>query len=242
MGHVHVNPHPGHHNHRPARVPRELRHDPIRFSHRGHHGYGHYITVLPRHYEVRHYHGIDYYYWDHVWYRYYSGRYWVCRPPFGYVFTPLADAVLAACTIGYYFDNMYYYDTVNDNARTIVEQNSTIAANNAIIEQQNQTIAMNSARAQAAGSLANSLGLVQSFASAGTEYYYNDGVFYVKEADGQYTVIVPPAGAQVETLPSDYEVIELDGNTYYKVDDTVYRTTVNAEGNACFEVLGQLTQ
>ena len=239
MGHVHVNPNPGSHAHRPA--PRELHHTPVHFSHRGPHAYGHYVTVRPARYEFRHYHGIDYYFWDNVWYRYYSGRYWVTRPPFGYVFHPLADAVFAACTFAYYYDNYIYYDNlVTANAREINEQNKIIAENNAIIAEQNKSIAMNSSLAQASGSLANSLGLTQSYASAGTEYFYNDGVFYVKGADGQYTVIVPPAGALVDSLPEDYEVIELQGNSYYKVDDTVYRATVGPDGKACFEVLGQL--
>ena len=239
MGHVHVNPRPGH-NHAHHHANREVHSTPVRFSHRGYHGYGHYVNVIPSHYVIRRYRGIDYYYWDDVWYRYYRGRYWVCRPPFGYVFSPLADAALAACTFAYYFDREYYYDTINENARTIAEQNNTIAANNAVIAQQNAAIAMNSTLAEASGNLANSLGLVQSFADAGAEYFYNDGVFYIKGADGQYTVIVPPAGAMVDSLPEDYEQIELDGNTYYKVDDTVYRMTINAEGKACFEVLGQL--
>lgn len=239
-GHVHVNPRPGHHN-RPAFVARELRHSPAHFSHHGYHSYGHYRHALPPRYVVRHYWGRDYYYYNDIWYRYYAGRYWVCRPPFGYVFTPLADALYTACSFAYYFDRLHYYDTVNENANTIVAQNETIAANNAVIASQNETIARNAALAQASGDLANSLGLVQSFASADTEYFYNDGVFYVKGADGQYTVIVPPAGALVDTLPEDYEQIELGGNTYYKVDDTIYRATVSPEGKACFEVLGQMT-
>ena len=109
-----------------------------------------------------------------------------------------------------------------------------------MIAQQNQTIAMNANMAAASSSLAQSLGLVQSYADAGLEYFYNDGVFYTKGAGGQYTVIVPPAGAIVDKLPEDFEIIELGGNTYYKVDDTVYRMTISAEGTACFEVLGQL--
>ena len=131
-------------------------------------------------------------------------------------------------------------NTINDNARTIQEQNSTIAANNALIAQQNANIAMNSSMAAASGSLAQSLGLVQSYANAGGEYFYNDGVFYTKGADGQYVVIVPPAGAIVDKLPDDFEVVELGGGTYYKVDDTIYRMIVSADGDACFEVLGQL--
>ena len=237
---VHVNHHPGGPAHRPHR-PVELRERPRHFHYSGHHYYGHYVPHIPHGYVVRHYWGRDYYYYDNIWYRYYSGRYWVCRPPWGYVFTPLADAVYTACAFAYYYDRIHYYDTINENANTIVAQNETIAANNAVIASQNETIARNAALAQASGDLANSLGLVQSYADASVEYFYNDGVFYIKGSDGQYTVIVPPAGALVETLPDDYEVIELGGETYYKVDDTVYRTTI-VNGKAMFEVLGQLTK
>jgi hypothetical protein len=67
-------------------------------------------------------------------------------------------------------------------------------------------------------------------------------VFYTVDANGQYSVIVPPAGALVETLPEDYDMVVLaDGKEYYKVDDTVYRVTI-VEGKPYFEVLGQLLQ
>ena len=74
----------------------------------------------------------------------------------------------------------------------------------------------------------------------GASYYYQDGVFYTITADGKYMVIAPPAGALVESLPEDYEVVTLsDGNVYYKVDNTIYRMTVN-EGKPYFEVVGQM--
>ena len=129
---------------------------------------------------------------------------------------------------------------LSEGERTIAEQNATIAANNAVIAEQNSEIAANARKVSESSSLAESLGLSQSFAKAGTEYYYNDGVFYIKGDDGQYIVIVPPAGALVDALPGVHELIELGGNTYYKVDDTVYRMTISEEGKACFEVLGQL--
>lgn len=224
--------------HRPP-VHREYRGTPAHFHVRGPHHYGHYIPGAPPRYRLYHYWGRDYYYYDNIWYRYYGGRYWICRPPWGYVFSPLADAVFTACEFAYYFDRIHYYNTINENAQTIAAQNEAIAANNAVLASQNDAIARGAAAAQASGDLASSLGLVQSYASASTEYYYNDGVFYVKDADGQYTVIVPPAGALVETLPEDYEIVTLGGKEYYKVDDTIYRMVV-IDNKAMFEVLGQL--
>ncbi|MBQ4192416.1 MAG: hypothetical protein II647_03515, partial [Bacteroidales bacterium] len=83
------------------------------------------------------------------------------------------------------------------------------------------------------------LGLFQSYANANQQYYYDDGIFFIEGANGQYQTIVPPAGALIAELPDDYEIITLDGVEYYKVDDTVYRTVV-VDGKALFEVLGQL--
>ena len=40
------------------------------------------------------------------------------------------------------------------------------------------------------------------------------------------------------SLPDDYDVIVLNGVEYYKVDQTVYRTTL-MDGNPYLEVLGQ---
>ena len=226
---------PAHH----APSHREFNGRPAHFHVRGPHHYGHYIPGPPPRYKLYHYWGRDYYYYDNIWYRYYGGRYWICRPPWGYVFSPLADAVFTACEFAYYFDRIHYYNSVSENAQTIAAQNEAIAANNAVLASQNEAIARNTAAANAAGDLASSLGLVQSYANAGIEYYYNDGVFYVKDADGQYTVIVPPAGALVETLPEDYEIVTLGGKEYYKVDDTIYRMVV-IDNKAMFEVLGQL--
>ena len=94
-------------------------------------------------------------------------------------------------------------------------------------------------RAQVAVGLAGQLGLSQSYADASTTYYYQDGVFYSIAPDGQYYVIVPPAGALVEKLPEDFETIYLGGEKYFKVDDTIYQFTVS-EGKPYFEVIGQM--
>jgi len=95
-------------------------------------------------------------------------------------------------------------------------------------------------KSAAAYSAATKLGLVQSYASANSEYYYDDGVFFTKGSDGQYEVIVPPAGALIKALPDDYDTVTLsDGNEYYRVENTIYRMTVS-DGVPYFEVLGQL--
>ena len=123
--------------------------------------------------------------------------------------------------------------------QTFGRLNQLIAQNNATIAAQNNMIAQSGVRAQEAYGVANQLGLVQSYASAATTYYYQDGVFYAQNTDGQYYVIVPPAGALVENLPEDFETVILNGEKYYRVDDTIYQMTIN-DGKPYFEVLGQM--
>ena len=135
---------------------------------------------------------------------------------------------------------MNTYSQINENNEYIAQQNAVIAQNNATIAAQNAQIASSQLMAQQAYTVANNLGLVQSYADASTNYYYQDGVFYVADSNGQYKVILPPAGAIVETIPEDYDMVTLaDGKEYYKVDDTVYRITI-VEGKPLFEVLGQM--
>ncbi len=152
----------------------------------------------------------------------------------------IADMAWTAVRLQYYYTVANTYSQINDNNRYIAEQNAIIARNNATIAAQNQTIAANQQLASQAYGLANELGLVQSYAAAGSDYFYQDGIFYIKDSAGEYKVIVPPAGALVETLPEDYDMVTLkDNNEYYKVDDTVYRITIS-DGKPLFEVLGQL--
>ena len=50
------------------------------------------------------------------------------------------------------------------------------------------------------------------------EYYYDEGVFYLK-GNGGYTVVSAPLGAKIKTLPSGYETVSVDDagtkNYYY---------------------------
>ena len=206
------------------------------------HCYGYRVRTLPS-YAHRHvYHGLTYYYYNDIWYRPYGGYYVVCRPPFGTVLAAniISDMAWAAIRFSYYNTVAQTYSQINENYEFIAQQNAIIAQNNAIIAAQNEMIEAGQQQADQASALALQLGLVQSYAAAGSTYYYQDGVFYVMDANGQYAVIVPPAGALVETLPEDYDIVVLaDGNEYYKVDDTVYRVTI-VEGKPYFEVLGQL--
>ena len=206
------------------------------------HCYGHRVRMLPSHALRYIFHGITYYCYNDIWYRPYAGHYVVCRPPYGTILAAnlIADMTWASIRFSYYNTVARTYDQINENYEYIAQQNAIIAQNNAVIAAQNAQIAQGQQQAVEAYSLASQLGLYQSYAAADGSYFYQDGVFYAIDANGQYSVIVPPAGALVETLPEDYDMVVLaDGNEYYKVDDTVYRVTV-VEGKPYFEVLGQL--
>jgi len=206
------------------------------------HCFGHRVRILPSH-ARRHIHfGVTYYCYNDIWYRPYGSYYVVCRPPFGTVLAAnlIADMTWNAVRLSYYYTVANTYSRINENNEYIAKQNEIIAQNNATIAAQNQAIAMNQQLASQAYTLANELGLVQSYAAAGSDYYYQDGVFYTPGPNGQYMVIAPPAGALVESLPEDYEVVTLsDGNVYYKVDNTIYRMTID-DGKPYFEVVGQM--
>ena len=204
------------------------------------HYFGYRVHVLPPRYRRITHWGIDYYYYEGIYYRPYGGVYVICRPPFG---TPLERAIDRALfnlvKFSYYCNTYRTYNTVFDNYNVIAQQNLIIAQNNARIAAQNASYALNSGRALSAYELANKLGLVQSYAYANSDYFYQDGVFYSVSASGNYTTIVPPAGALVSSLPDDYETIVLNGIEYYMVDNTVYRTTL-FDGQPYLEVLGQM--
>ena len=231
--------------HNMYRVPPRQR-DPMAWDRPGHfwgdhpHYYGYRIHALPPSWRRISHWGMDYYYYNGIYYRPYGGAYVVCRPPFG---TPLEAAIdraiLRTLRFAYYYDTYRTYESVFDYYNVIARQNLIIAQQNARLIARNSSYAINSNRALSAYELANRLGLVQSYAYANADYFYQDGVFYTVSASGVYTTIVPPAGALVPSLPDDYEIIVMGGIEYYLVDNTVFRTTV-FEGEPYLEVLGQM--
>jgi len=227
------------------------------------HYFGYRVRLLPAGaIRISHF-GVIYFCYDGIYYRPYGNYYIVVRPPFGTAvsISLVPEHYFRPVQISYYNTVSYSYELENQNYDFIRQQNEIIAKNNEIIAQQQEIIAKNTAiiagqnSAQATLSaaqskalnqkdgseaylLAKSLGLVQSYADANLEYFYEDGVFYAMEGK-EYKVIVPPAGARVETLPDDYELVTFDdGLEYYKVDDTIYMITI-VEGKPYFEVLGQ---
>ena len=210
------------------------------YDHHHPHCFGFRVEVLPPRYKVVRYFGIDYYIYNDVYYRPYRDHYIVCRPPFGVTIArSVVDISFATVNFAYYSNVYRTFGAIDANNSYIDQQNRIIAQNNATIMAQNRAIAMNPNSALSSYEIANRLGLVQSYAYADRNYFYQDGVFYIVNAGGQYQVIVPPAGALVQNLPEDYDIITLGGVQYYRVDDTVYRLTL-VSGSPYLEVLGQM--
>lgn len=218
----------------PHRSPISYRR-PSRFWDSGDHYFGYRVKRLPLNYGSREYFGVSYYVLNDVFYRYVDGSYYVCRPPFGVAFMPARFGAVS-CSFAFYFASYRNYRTYNDVARYITDRNALVASGNSRL----RFSSGNAQRAYESYLLADRLGLVQSFAAAAADYYYEDGVFFVRTSGGEYVTVVPPAGALVVELPDDYRVIYLDGVEYYAVDYTVYRA-VALDGNLYFEVLGQMT-
>lgn len=74
---------------------------------------------------------------------------------------------------------------------------------------------------------------------AGEEYYYDEGVFYLKGSGG-YTVVAAPVGGIVKTIPSGYETVTLDdagsvknyywGGTFYEKVSNGYKVVAPTSG------------
>ena len=204
------------------------------------HFFGYRVQTLPPRYRRISHWGRAYYFYNNVYYLRYGNWYVITRPPFGVMIDiALRDMAFASVRFSYYHNVYRTFDIIDSNYRTILEQNREIARNNALLARQNSALALNSNRALSAYEIASALGLVQSFANINTEYFYEDGVFYVATKKNRYEVIVPPAGALVNELPDDYDTIVLNGVEYYKVDDTVYRLVL-VDGIPALEVLGQM--
>jgi hypothetical protein len=77
-------------------------------------------------------------------------------------------------------------------------------------------------------------------AVADGEYYYDEGVFYLKEKEG-YTVVAAPVGGIVKSIPSGYETIVLDdksgaknyywGGTFYEKVSKGYKVVAPTSGS-----------
>ena len=195
----------------------EPRYRPMPSYHYGNHYFGHRIHTLPYGYSLIRVGYRDYYYYDGIYYRpYWDGGYYVCRPPLGTrIATALFDIAMSAIAI--------------NTIRNEIERAQTAAELSRIYAAQNANYVLRSS-----DDYYNSNLLGQS----GQNYYYQDGVFYTL-VNGEYCVIEAPIGALVDEIPEDYDEIVLGGQTYYQVEDTLYKPTI-IDGKLHFEVVCNL--
>ena len=195
----------------------EPRHMPMPSHRYGDHYFGYRLNTLPRGYTVLRVGGLDYYYYDGIYYRPYTlGGYYVVRPPRGTaIASTMFNVALTAIAI--------------NTIRNEVERARRAAELSRIYATANTGYVTRTSDDYYNTNLVNQLN---------QEYYYQDGVFYVLQ-NGQYYVIEAPIGALVTQIPADYDEIELDGRTYYQVENTLYKATV-IDGALYFEVVCNL--
>ncbi len=70
------------------------------------------------------------------------------------------------------------------------------------------------------------------------EYFYSDGLFYQYD-DNQYTVVEPPVGAEVTSLPANAQSIVINGQQYYEVNGVYYKPITKDDGTLVYEVAGK---
>ncbi|WP_165852051.1 DUF6515 family protein [Mucilaginibacter terrenus] len=70
------------------------------------------------------------------------------------------------------------------------------------------------------------------------QYYYSDGLYY-RQYNNQYTVVEPPVGAQVNSLPSNAESITINGEQYFESNGVYYRAVTKDDGSVVYEVAGK---
>jgi len=70
------------------------------------------------------------------------------------------------------------------------------------------------------------------------QYFYSGGLFYQYDND-QYTVVEPPVGAEVKTLPSDAQSIVINGQQYYEADGVYYVPITKDDGTLSYQVAGK---
>lgn len=70
------------------------------------------------------------------------------------------------------------------------------------------------------------------------QFYYSGGLFYQQNND-QYEVVTPPVGAEVPSLPSDANLVTINGVDYYEYKGVYYTQKENADGKTVYVVAGK---
>jgi hypothetical protein len=69
-------------------------------------------------------------------------------------------------------------------------------------------------------------------------YFFSDGYYYQYNND-QYTVVEPPVGALIKTLPSNAKSIVINGQQYYELNGVYYLPVKMGNGVIQYEIAGK---
>lgn len=70
------------------------------------------------------------------------------------------------------------------------------------------------------------------------QFYYSGGYFYNYD-NGNYTVVEPPIGAAVNSLPSNAQSIVINGRQYYEANGVYYMPVTRDDGTVVYQVAGK---
>jgi hypothetical protein len=70
------------------------------------------------------------------------------------------------------------------------------------------------------------------------QYYYSDGLFYQYD-NSQYTVVEPPIGAEVSSLPDKAQSIVINGQQYYELNGVYYQPVTKDDGTVVYMIAGK---
>ncbi len=70
------------------------------------------------------------------------------------------------------------------------------------------------------------------------QYYYSDGLYY-GYANEQYTVVEPPVGAEVQSLPAKAQSIVINGQQYYELNGVYYQAVTKDDGTVVYQIAGK---
>ena len=70
------------------------------------------------------------------------------------------------------------------------------------------------------------------------QYFYSGGLYYQND-DNQYTVVEPPLGAEINSVPDDAQPITIDGQQYYELNGVYYQPMTNDDGTVGYVIAGK---
>ncbi len=70
------------------------------------------------------------------------------------------------------------------------------------------------------------------------QYFYSEGLYYQYQ-DNQYTVVEPPIGAEITTLPEKAQSIVINGQQYYELNGVYYQPVTKDDGTTVYQIAGK---